>query len=51
MQIRAEACMFALFRPQTYLPTLGVVLPPHARTYLPTLLAYRRSGPTYYEKT
>ena len=55
MQIHADACrkacMFALFGPQTYLPTLDVVLPPHARTYLPTLLAYRSSGPTYYEKT
>jgi len=40
-----------IFSPKTYLPTLDVVLPPHARTYLPTLLAYRRSGPTYYEKT
>ena len=41
-----KACMFALFRPQTYLPTLDVVLPPHARTYLPTLCAYRGGGPT-----
>ena len=46
-----KACMFAHFRPQTYLPTLDVVLPPHARTYLPPLLAYRSSGPTNYEKT
>ena len=37
-----KACMFALFRPRTYLPTLDVVLPPHARTYLPTIQLHIR---------
>ena len=37
-----KACMFAIFRPQTYLPTLDIVLPPPpGPTYLPSALIAR----------
>ena len=37
MQMHAEAACLHSDGPQTYLPTLDVVPPLHARTYLPTL--------------